>query len=100
MYATAAASHGHKTRFCPREQISTEIAAGWLWLLLPLPADIARPDVEAIAANLVKALIDGAPPGRIAVDVGKLQAEEFCMPVDIGAARTIAARLADLVRSL
>lgn len=99
MSSSAAGSHARKTRFCPRAQILTEIAAGWLWVLLPLPADIARQDVEDIADRLVNAMMQGMPPGRIAVEVGKLQAEEFCMTVDIAAARAVAARLARLVRS-
>ena len=95
-----AASRGWKKRFCPRMDILTEVTAGWLWLLLPLPADISRAEVEGIARRLVKAMMEGMPPNRMAVEVAKLQADVLCIPPDIGAARTIAARIAQLVRSL
>jgi hypothetical protein len=89
-----------KTRFCPRLQILNEVAAGWLWLLLPLPADSDRDEVEAMANRLVKVMMDGQAPNRIALEIARMQEANLCVPVDIRAARSIAARIAQLVRSL
>lgn len=87
-----------KRHFYPRRQIAIEVAAGWLWLSLRLPADITRYEIEAFVGPLLGRIAGGASEAEVAAELINLQTQQLCEAVNFPALRRLAGDLMRLMR--